>query len=57
VILGGACLLAASACVGLVRDEGGDVPERAVIRGDAKEPLLVQESVQPVPSSGLIDER
>jgi maltose/moltooligosaccharide transporter len=53
VMLGGACLLAAAACVSIVRDVGGDVPERAVIRGDEHEPLLVQGSVQPVPSSGM----
>jgi len=27
-----------------------------VIRGDEVEPILVQGSVQPVPSTGLIDE-
>jgi maltose/moltooligosaccharide transporter len=53
VMLGGACLLAAAACVSIVRDVGGDVPERAVIRGAEHEPLLVQGSVQPVPSSGM----
>lgn len=57
VMLGGVCLLAAAACVALVQDVGSrDVPEGAVIAGDAKEPLTVQGSVQPVPSSGLIDE-
>ena len=47
------CLLAAAACVGLVHDAGAAVPERAVIRGDATEGLMVQQSVQPVPSSGV----
>src|SRR5688500_9139936 len=57
VMLGGLCLLTAAACVALVQDVGSrDVPEGAVIAGDAKEPLTVQGSVQPVPSSGLIDE-
>jgi maltose/moltooligosaccharide transporter len=57
VLLGGAFLLTAAACVTLVRDVGGrDVPERDVIRGDAQEALLVQPGVQPVPSSGLVDE-
>jgi maltose/moltooligosaccharide transporter len=56
VMLGGACLLAAAACVGLVRDTGGrDVPTGAVIEADEHEPLTVQGSVQPVPSSGLVD--
>jgi maltose/moltooligosaccharide transporter len=57
VMLGGAFLLTAAACVGLVRDVGGrDVPERAVIEGDEHEALLVQQSAQPVPSTGLVDE-
>ncbi len=56
VMLGGFCMLAASACVWLVNDEGGNVPEGAVIDGDADEPLTVQQSIQPVPSSGLVDE-
>jgi maltose/moltooligosaccharide transporter len=56
VMLGGVCLLTAAACVAFVQDVGGrDVPERAVIDADAKEPLTVQESIQPVPSSGLVD--
>jgi maltose/moltooligosaccharide transporter len=54
VVLGGACLLAAAACVALVRDVGGrDVPTAAVIAADEHEPLTVQGSAQPVPSSGL----
>ena len=58
VMVGGASLLVAAVSVVLVRDVGDeDVPERAVIAGDEAEPLLVQESVQPVPSSGLIDGR
>ena len=58
VMLGGVCLLTAAACVGLVRDVGPrDVPEAAVIAGDAEQPLLVQPSAQPVPSSGLVDEK
>jgi hypothetical protein len=40
-----------------VRDEAErDAPVRAVIRGDEHEPLLAQHSVQPVPSTGLLDE-
>jgi maltose/moltooligosaccharide transporter len=58
VLLGGVLLLAASICVAFVRDVGErDVPEAAVIRSDAAEQLLVQPGVQPVPSSGLIDEK
>ncbi|MBA2340492.1 MAG: MFS transporter [Pyrinomonadaceae bacterium] len=53
VMAGGVFLIiAAVACLMLVRDVG-DVPERAVIKGDEKEPVLVQQSVQPVPSAGL----
>ncbi|MGI9077538.1 MAG: MFS transporter [Gemmatimonadaceae bacterium] len=58
VMLGGVCLLTAAALVGLVNDVGGrDVPEGDVIESDAKEALSVQQSVQPVPSSGLVDEK
>jgi maltose/moltooligosaccharide transporter len=58
VLLGGFLLLAASICVAFVRDVGErDVPEAAVIRADAAEQLLVQPGVQPVPSSGLVDEK
>ncbi len=50
-------LLAALSCLLLVREPAErDVPEDAVIRGDEHEPILVQQSVQPVPSTGLIDE-
>ena len=52
VLIGGAALLVAAALVAFVDDLGSEVPERAVLLGDAHEPLLVQESVQPVPSSG-----
>jgi maltose/moltooligosaccharide transporter len=52
VMIGGVCLLVAALCVSFVDDVGGEVPERAVIAGDASEPLLVQGSLQPVPSSG-----
>ena len=54
---GGFMLAAALACLVLVRDEAdARVPEAAVIRGDEHEPVLVQQSVQPVPSTGLFDE-
>jgi hypothetical protein len=56
-MLGGVCLTIAAGCVAFVRDVGTrDVPEAVVIAADAKEPLSIQESVQPVPSSGLVDE-
>ena len=57
VMMGGVFLLVAAACVALVRDLGSrDVPEGAVIAGDAREALSIQGSAQPVPSSGLVDE-
>jgi maltose/moltooligosaccharide transporter len=57
VMCGGGFLLVAAACVSFVRDVGSrNVPEAAVISGDETEFLLVQESAQPVPSSGLVDE-
>ena len=56
VIIGGCFMLLAALLVTRVRDTPADVPERAVIRGDEEEPLLVQQSAQPVPSTGLIDE-
>jgi maltose/moltooligosaccharide transporter len=52
VILGGLCLLAASASVWLVTDVGGSVPERAVVDADAHEAFGAQQTAQPVPSSG-----
>jgi maltose/moltooligosaccharide transporter len=55
VMMGGGSLLIAAACVGLVDDVGErDLP--AVIAGDEQEPFTVQGSVQPVPSTGLIDD-
>jgi maltose/moltooligosaccharide transporter len=56
VMLGGASLLVAAALVARVRDVTRDVPEAAVMAADESAPFLVQESAQPVPSTGLIDE-
>jgi hypothetical protein len=54
---GGAFMLIAALMVARVRDVADrDVPERAVIKRDEQEPILVQQSVQPVPSTGLIDD-
>jgi maltose/moltooligosaccharide transporter len=54
VLIGGAAMLVAAALVGIVDDHADrEVPDEAVIRGDEVEPLLVQESIQPVPSSGM----
>jgi len=57
VMLGGVCMLLAAAAMGFVRDVGGAVPEEAVIAADEHELLTIQESVQPVPSNALMDER
>ncbi|HEV2882452.1 MAG TPA: MFS transporter [Pyrinomonadaceae bacterium] len=57
VLIGGGFMLLAALLVTRVRDVADeDVPERAVIRGDEHTPLIPQGSVQPVPSTGLIDE-
>jgi maltose/moltooligosaccharide transporter len=57
VMLGGLCMLAAAACVSLVDDTERAVPIDAVIDADRHEPFTVQESMQPVPSSGLGSDR
>ena len=56
VMAGGGFMLIAAACVLFVRDAGDRAPEREVIKGDEQELMTVQESAQPVPSTGLIDE-
>ncbi|HEX4470162.1 MAG TPA: hypothetical protein VH080_11535, partial [Gemmatimonadaceae bacterium] len=54
VMIGGGCLFVAAALVGLVDDRvGREVPEAAILRADQVESLLVPESAQPVPSSGM----
>jgi maltose/moltooligosaccharide transporter len=57
VMLGGVSLLTAALLVAFVSDEP-DHPASAdeVIEADEFEPLTVQESAQPVPSTGLVDE-
>ncbi len=57
VMAGGTFMvLAALACIFLVRDIADlDVQEDAVLAGDAHEPLIPPLTVQPVPSTGLID--
>ncbi len=56
VMAGGAFLLLAALCVSFVRDVG-DVSPSAVIKGDEHEPFIPPQSAQPVPSTGLMDER
>ena len=53
VMLGGLCMIAAAGCVAFVDDDERSVPVEAVLGGDRHEPLTVQETLQPVPSSGL----
>jgi len=53
VMLGGVCMLAAAVCVSLVDDTERAVPVDTVVGADRREPFTVQESMQPVPSSGL----
>jgi maltose/moltooligosaccharide transporter len=57
VVLGGISLLVAAASVIVVRDLPGSVRPEDVLSADAHEHLTVQGSAQPVPSTGLIDEK
>jgi maltose/moltooligosaccharide transporter len=58
VMAGGVFLLFAAISVLLVRDVADrNVPEAAVIAADEEELLSLPESAQPVPSTGLIDEK
>ncbi len=56
VLIGGCFMLLAALLVMRVRDMG-DAPERAVIAGDEHEPFITPQSAQPVPSTGLGNER
>jgi maltose/moltooligosaccharide transporter len=54
VMIGGGCLLVAAALVAVVEDRAThELPESAILRADQVESLLVPESAQPVPSSGM----
>lgn len=58
VMAGGFFLAVAAVSVMLVQDVADkDVPGQAVLEADKHELLSVPESVQPVPSTGLIDEK
>ena len=57
VMLGGGSMLTAALLLVRVRDtihKPADLA--AILEGDRREPILVQESAQPVPSTGLIDQ-
>jgi maltose/moltooligosaccharide transporter len=57
VLVGGCFMLLAALLVTRVKDVADlDVPQEAVIEADQEELFTVPESVQPVPSTGLIDE-
>jgi maltose/moltooligosaccharide transporter len=56
VMIGGVSLLIAALAVMRVHD-AGDADVGAVIEGDEHELLTSQQSVQPVPSSGLVDRK
>ena len=57
VMLGGASMLLAALTVVIVRDPERAVPVEAVIEADEHTLLSVPDSAQPVPSTGLIDEK
>jgi len=58
VLIGGLFMLLAALLVTRVDDVAdADVKEQAVLKADREEPLTVAESVQPVPSTGLIDKK
>lgn len=52
VMIGGGCLALAAIAVSIVDDVGGRATAEELLKGDAHEPLTVQESMQPVPSGG-----
>ncbi|MDQ3918481.1 MAG: MFS transporter [Acidobacteriota bacterium] len=56
VMTGGVFMLLAALLVSRVEDVSGEARTRDVIRGDRKEPVLTQQSAQPVPSTGLLDD-
>jgi maltose/moltooligosaccharide transporter len=56
VMLGGGSLLVAAALVARVSDAADRILPEVVLAADEQETLTVPESVQPVPSTGLIEE-
>jgi len=55
VLVGGCFMIAAALLVMRVVDVGDKAPDDTVLKADERELFNVQESVQPVPSTGLID--
>jgi len=56
VMLGGASLLVAAALVVRVRDVADRVLPEVVLAADGQEPFTMPEAVQPVPSTGLVED-
>ncbi|HVG18757.1 MAG TPA: MFS transporter [Blastocatellia bacterium] len=57
VVFGGVCLLIAALLVARVREVADESVLGAVVRADEREPFTVQGSAQPVPSTGIVDEK
>jgi len=57
VLIGGVFMLLAAVLVSRVSDTETAVSDKSILRADAEEPLVLPESVQPVPSTGLLDEK
>jgi maltose/moltooligosaccharide transporter len=59
VVLAGGCFMVLAAVLVLrVRDvPDRSIPEQLVLEADAQEPMTLSEGVQPVPSTGLIDQK
>jgi maltose/moltooligosaccharide transporter len=57
VVFGGVCLLLAAVLVTLVRDVAEQSSPATIIAADEREPFVVPESAQPVPSAGLMDKK
>jgi maltose/moltooligosaccharide transporter len=55
VMLGGTSLLVAALLVVRVKDAAHQAASKPVLDADQHQPLSVQESAQPVPSTGLIE--
>jgi maltose/moltooligosaccharide transporter len=57
VVAGGVFLLVAALTVFFVDDVASNIPAEAVLAADEKELFTIPESAQPVPSTGLLDDR
>ena len=57
VMLGGLCLLTAAACVAFVRDVESPASSEAILAADAGAAFGIEDSMQPVPSTGMFGTR